>query len=164
MTSPSGVDGWMRQLVEFADDTTLADRFRDLESRLAVADWPVDASAASPLLHNLERPIADQLFDRVHAEQEGVDELMLTAPFFDADAAAAGRLLELFNPRHLTLFVTKSTNVNGKRLQERLENLNADVRIAAYEPDQFVHAKTSRRHIEQPDGSCRARPISHAPH
>jgi hypothetical protein len=132
---------WMRQLVEFAGDTMVAERFRVLESTLAVADWPASAPATSPLLHNLERPIADQLFDRVHTEQKGVDQLLLTAPFFDADAAAVGRLLELFNPRQLALFVTKSTSVNGKRLQERLDSLNADVRIAAYQPDQFVHAK-----------------------
>lgn len=132
---------WMKRLVEFANDTTLADHFRDLESRLAVADWAVSTSAACPLLHNLDRPIADQLFDRVQPQQVGVDELLLSAPFFDADAAAAARLLELFNPRQLTVFVTRSTNVNGRRLQELLDNLNADVRIAAYEPDQFVHAK-----------------------
>jgi hypothetical protein len=37
----------------------------------------------------------------------------------------------LFNLRQLALFVTKSTSVNGKRLQERLDSLNAEVRIAA---------------------------------
>ena len=39
------------------------------------------------------------------------------------------------------MFVTGSTSVNGDRLAERLIASGAQVTVAGYEPDRFVHAK-----------------------
>jgi hypothetical protein len=132
---------WMRRLVEQIDDVTLAQRFRDLESRLP-APQTLGLAAPSPLLHNLDTPISAQLASALgDAATGGVDELHLAAPFYDDEAGAVGRLLDLLEPRRVRIFVTGSTSVNGARLAERLRASGAQVEVSAYEPDRFVHAK-----------------------
>ncbi|MFH8483984.1 hypothetical protein [Streptomyces longisporoflavus] len=131
---------WMRRLVGIVGDTTLAARFRHLEGQIpssAVAPQHV----SSPLLHNLDTPIADQVAAVVAESGVRVNELWLAAPFYDANAVAVGALLDALMPKRVKLFVTGSTSVNGKLLAERLAASGADVSVAAYEPDQFVHAK-----------------------
>ena len=96
---------------------------------------------ASPLLHNLDVPIADQFAAAVAHTDTEVDELWLSAPFYDADAAATGALLKMFAPRRVRLFVTSTTSVKGERLAERLAASGAQVTVAGYEPDRFTHAK-----------------------
>jgi hypothetical protein len=131
---------WMRRLVGYVDDTTLAERFQDLESRIPLP--PAIAPAVpSPLLHNLDTPIADQLAAAITEAGAQVEELWLAAPFYDADAAAAGALLDVLKPHRVRLFVTEATSVNGSRLAERLAASDAQVTVAGYDPDRFVHAK-----------------------
>lgn len=128
---------WMRRLVALSGDTVLAGRFRDLEERLSI---PASESAiTSPLLHNLDEPIADQFRNRLPPGP--VDELWLTAPFFDRDAAAVGVLLGALEPKRVRLFVTTSNSVHGPSLVSRLRDSASDVSVAAYVPDAFVHAK-----------------------
>lgn len=132
---------WMRRLVGIVGDTTLAERFNDLEGRIPPPP-AVALALPSPLLHNLDAPIADQFAAAVIAQSGSpVDELWLAAPFYDADAAAVGALLDAFTPTRVQLFVTGSTSVNGERLHERLSASGAQVRVAAYQPDRFTHAK-----------------------
>jgi hypothetical protein len=131
---------WMRRLVVQLDDTTLAERFQDLENRIPLAA-AVAPAVLPPLLHNLDTPIADQLAAAVTEANSHVDELWLAAPFYDADAAAAGALLDTFSPDRVRLFVAGSTSVNGSRLAERLASSGAHVTVAGYDPDRFVHAK-----------------------
>lgn len=130
----------MRRLVGIVGDTTLAARFQHLEGQI-----PSTAAATqhvpSPLLHNLDTPIADQLAAVVAESGARVNELWLAAPFYDANAVAVGALLDMLKPERVKLFVTGSTSVNGERLAERLAASGAGVSVAAYEPDQFVHAK-----------------------
>ena len=131
---------WMRRLVGHIGDTALAERFRDLESRIPPP--PAIAPAVPPpLLHNLDTPIAGQLAAAVAEAGSQVGELWLAAPFYDADAAAAGALLDTLQPGRVRLFVTGSTSVNGSRLAERLTASGAQVTVAGYDPDRFVHAK-----------------------
>jgi hypothetical protein len=131
---------WMRRLVGHVGDTTLAERFRDLESRIPLP--PAIAPAVpTPLLHNLDTPIANQLAAAVAEAGGQAGELWLAAPFYDADAAAAGALLDVLKPGRVRLFVTGSTSVNGGRLAERLAASGTQVTVAGYDPDRFVHAK-----------------------
>ena len=95
----------------------------------------------SPLLHNLDIPIASQLATAMTEANAKVDELWLSAPFYDADADALGVLLDTLTPRRVRLFVTETTSVNGNRLAERLTANDTQVTVAGYEPDRFVHAK-----------------------
>ncbi len=128
---------WMRRLVVLVGDTVLAERFRDLEERLPVPALQI--ATRSPLLHNLDEPIATQLRDRLPSGT--VDELWLSAPFFDRGAAAMGVLLTAMAPKRVRLFVTSSTSVHGPSLLELLERCGAEVSVHAYVPDEFVHAK-----------------------
>jgi hypothetical protein len=131
---------WMRHLVNLVSDTTLAGRFQDLEARI-----PPPPSVAPvvppPLLHNLSTPIADQVAAVVSDVGAPVDELWLTAPFYDPDAKAVAALIEMLRPRQVRLFMTSSTSVNGDRLAGQLHASGARVRVDAYQPDQFVHGK-----------------------
>ncbi|QEV16205.1 hypothetical protein [Streptomyces alboniger] len=131
---------WMRRLVGIVGDTTLAARFQHLEGQIP-STAVVTQHVPSPLLHNLDTPIADQLATVVTESGTRVNELWLAAPFYDADAVAVGTLLDMLKPERVKLFVTGSTSVNGERLAERLATSGAGVDVAAYEPDQFVHAK-----------------------
>ena len=131
---------WIRRLVQLVGDTTLGERFQDLEGRIPPPPT-VAPVVPSPLLHNLDTPIATQLAAAVADHGDQVDEVWLTAPFYDPDADVVAALLETFMPARVRVFVTGSTSVNGDRLAERLTASGAEVIVAAYEPDRFVHAK-----------------------
>ena len=129
---------WAARLVNAIDDTALLSRFADLESRLPKP--PVLAPVIeSPLLHNLDRPLIDELCERVGPEP--VDELIVTAPFYDKGAEALGRLISRLRPSVVRVFFTTSTSVEGPRLAERLQACGASVETFAYQPDRFTHAK-----------------------
>ena len=131
----------MRRLVAIVGDVTLAERFQDLEDRLP-ARPPVAPAVIPPLLHNLDAPIAEQLWAIVRGADSGpIDDLLLLAPFYDDDAAAVERLLNDLKPRRVRVYVTSSTSVNGDRLATHLAACDATVEVAGFEPDRFVHAK-----------------------
>lgn len=131
---------WMRRLVAQTGDTVLAERYRRLEAGLPAVGDP-GIALPSPLLHNLDTSIARQLTDVVARTGGRVKRLWLTAPYYDADAAAVGALLDALRPERVKLFVAPSTSVDGARLAERLQASGARVSVIAYEPDTFVHAK-----------------------
>lgn len=131
---------WTRHLVNLVSDTTLAGRFQDFESRIPPPP-SVAPAVPSPLLHNLTTPIADQLAAVIADAEVQVEELWLTAPFYDPDATAVAALVRMLMPRRIHLLVTGSTSVNGDRLAERLDASGAQVTVAAYQPDRFVHGK-----------------------
>lgn len=132
---------WTHELVKTIDDTTLAERFRALEERLSTMPTTTPETP-SPVLHNLDTAIADQLLARLHPEITGrADELLVTAPFFDADSQALGRLINDYRPQRIRLFLTGQTNVNGDKLRQRLESSGASIEVSFYQPEQFVHAK-----------------------
>ncbi|MDX3354820.1 hypothetical protein PV703_16210 [Streptomyces sp. ME01-24h] len=131
---------WMRRLVGIVGDTTLAARFQHLVGQIPPAAGATQ-HLPSPLLHNLETPIAGQLVAVVRESGARVSELWLAAPFYDVNAIAVGALLDALKPKKVKLFVTGSTSVNGERLAEKLAVSGAGVSVVAYEPDQFVHAK-----------------------
>lgn len=131
---------WMRRLIGQVGDDVLAERFQDLERRIPALPR-LTSAAQPPLLHNLDTPIAGQLIAAVSAVTDRVDELWLSAPFYDADTAAVGFLLDQLAPRRVNLLVSSTTSVNGERLAERLAASGAEATAAWHQPDQFVHAK-----------------------
>ena len=132
---------WTRRLVALVADTTLAGRFQLLEEKLPPAASPAPATA-SPLMHNLDTPLADQLLERLKPHVgDGVDQLLVTAPFFDSDVAALSRLIGDYKPNHIQVFMTAATKVDGERLRRVLDSSGASVEVSFYEPEQFVHAK-----------------------
>jgi HKD family nuclease len=129
---------WMRQLVSRIGDTSLAERFADLESRLP-STTSLSVVVDSPLLHNLSQPLIGQFLGMVG--NNAVDELRATAPFYDESADALGRLVGALRPQRVEMFMTSSTSVDGSRLRERLAASGSDIRVSAYQPDDFTHAK-----------------------
>ena len=130
---------WMRQLVEFIGDLTMAARFQDLEERLPSPE--AAAPVVAPLLHNLNASIAEQLIEVVREAGGKVEELLLTAPFYDANAEAVGVLLNELEPGRVCLFLGGATQVRGDQLVDRLVDSGAEVGVFGYEPTEFVHAK-----------------------
>ncbi|MFG2076088.1 hypothetical protein [Nonomuraea maritima] len=132
---------WVRRVVGLVDDTVLAQRLLDLEARLATVPAGTPA-VASPVLHNLDSSLAAQL-KTILAEQapSGIDELLLSAPYYDDDAEAVGRLLTDLRPRRVRIFLTSATSVNGDRLKDQLYVGGATADVLMYQPDEFVHAK-----------------------
>jgi hypothetical protein len=131
---------WMQRLVVMLDDAPLAERFIDLEQRLPKPTG-LAAVVDSPLWHNLDRPLADQFVDRVLVGADSVDELIVTAPFYDEAGDALGRLVERLHPARLRVYVASSTSVDGTKLAARLIGAGADLHTFAYVPDRFTHAK-----------------------
>lgn len=131
---------WMRRLVGQVGDAVVAERFQNLE-KLLTPHIKLNQAAASPLMHNLDLPIADQLLDATGLAGNQADELWLCAPFYDEDAAASAALLSYLKPRRVRLFLTSSTSVNGKRLADVLNASGTEIAIVRYDPDRFIHAK-----------------------
>jgi hypothetical protein len=132
---------WMRRMIKAIGDTTLASRFQDLEQRFP--DAPTLApDVREPLLHNLDTSIADQFSEGVLREpDERVDELLLSAPFYDVDAKAVEQLIMRLRPRKVSVYITSSTKVKGERLSSVLSSGEAEVDVFGYVPDDFIHAK-----------------------
>lgn len=132
---------WMRRLVGRIDDTRLAERFADLETKLPRSDRP-RAVGETALIHNLDERLDDQLVAAVTAQvARPVDELLVAAPYFDQNALALGRLIERLAPKRISVYTTSMTSVDGPRLAHALDNAGAHVSLYAYEPDEFTHAK-----------------------
>lgn len=129
---------WVRRLVGTVDDTRLAERFADLETRLPQSTVP-HVIGDTMLFHNLDAPIGKQLFDMVGSAD--VDELIVAAPFYDEHGEALGALVDRLRPNTVRLYTTSSTSVDGSALVSRLDGSGAQVEAFAYVPDGFTHAK-----------------------
>jgi hypothetical protein len=129
---------WMRRLIAEMDDTVLAERFTDLEARLPESKG-LAAVADSPIWHNMDTPFIDQFCAGVGARP--IDELIVTAPFYDEQGEALGQLVDRLKPTVIRLYFSESTKVDGHRLAARLSSTGAEVQVMAYLPDRFTHAK-----------------------
>jgi HKD family nuclease len=132
---------WMQRLVNRLDDTRLAERFADLESKLPSATRP-RMDLTPMLVENLDETIAAQLIDVIQTEVSmPIDELLVTAPFFDEKAEALDLLISQWSPLKISVYTTSSTKVSGTHLERVLRDSGAEVHLFAYEPDRFTHAK-----------------------
>lgn len=131
---------WMRRLVGASGDTLLAERFADLEQRLPDLEG-LAAVADSPLWHNLTEPLGPRFCSAVVAAAGSVEELVVTAPFFDEEAKALSHLVDRLKPKLLRLYTTSTTSVAGPALGQRLRDTGCELELYAYEPDRFTHAK-----------------------
>jgi hypothetical protein len=131
---------WLRRVVDAVDDTLLADRFADLEERLPKPAAPI-AVVDSPLWHNFDRPLVDQFCDHVLGRDGRIDELLVTAPYYDEGGEALGRLVDRLAPDVLRIYLAGSTNVDGAKLADRLAATGVRVETFIYRPDRFTHAK-----------------------
>ena len=128
---------WMDILVSFLDDRIVAARWQDAKVRLP---WlaAAEPSDSSPLLVNLDTPIADQFLQRLSPP---VDELHVGAPFWDRKFAALVYLLDQLRPRKLNLYIGAATRLDGAGLVRLLESRACDTSLWTYSEPRFVHAK-----------------------
>lgn len=112
-----------------------------------VADYLDQIPALDPgprLLDNLEAPIFDALPELT------AEELICSAPYFDADLSALGRLIDRFSPRQLSVLLESRASVDGPRMVELLRRRGGELRWISDE-SRFHHGKL----VEWADGSRR---------
>jgi hypothetical protein len=128
---------WMENVVQRLDDLTLTTRWTRF-----LHDHPwvhASTATASPFVHNLERPILEQLVESVPSKP--VDELHVLAPFFDASCVALAQLLDRVSPKKTTLYLPEGVSVDGTRLTEVIHRAGGEVQLLGYSEKAFVHAK-----------------------
>ena len=124
---------WMRGMVDRTEDELVNRRFTDLLRRLP--DLPAPGAA---FIHNLETPLLSQMLS---AAPDPVDELLLTAPFFDEHLEATARLIDEVSPRRISLYLGERSSLDGGALQRLANRVEGALELHRYTPAPFVHAK-----------------------
>ena len=124
----------MGELVRGEDDADLRIRWSDLLGRLP---WLSEAQGSEALRTNRKRPIVDDLLDGVEAP---VDELHVTAPFYDAGLQALTALVDRTAPRRLRVYLGSHASVDGSALAALLGR-HPDAQALRWSPATYVHAK-----------------------
>jgi len=87
--------------------------------------WHAPPVATGPVRHNLDTPLGEQLIAAVGADR--VEELVVTAPFYDRRCEALDRLASELRPRRLRVLVQpRHTSVDPKRLAMVLSARSGD--------------------------------------
>ena len=106
------------------------------------ATWlPPSPPAPPSMTSNLDRALIDQLRD---AATDPVEELVVHAPFHDADCAALQQLIVSFKPSRVRLLVTVGTSADPEAIQRVLATASKATVEHVYvkdEPAAFIHAK-----------------------
>lgn len=126
---------WMDDLVAEIDDQAVRDRWRDAQVR---APWLVGPAEPSAFATNWDRPLMDIILDGIEAP---VEELHLSAPFFDEHAAAVAELLRRTRPARVEMLLGRDASVHGPALVSALEASGAEVVLHGLDPELFVHGK-----------------------
>lgn len=126
---------WIGGLVTGAEDDQLTRRFAALRDECS---WMHGEIGATPFAVNAQRPLLDQFVDRLPGT---VDELHITAPYYDRDARALGEALARIQPRQLNLYFGLDTSVHGPSLAAVVGAAGCEVHLHRFEPATFVHAK-----------------------
>jgi hypothetical protein len=126
---------WIGRLVEGAGDEQLTRRFAALREQCS---WMTGPAGPSPFAVNDERPLLDQFVDQLPGT---VDELHVSAPYYDRDALALAEALRRTQPKRLHMYFGLATSVHGPSLAGVLEAADCEVQLRRFEPPTFVHAK-----------------------
>ena len=126
---------WIGRLVAGADDEQLTRRFAALREQ---CPWMVGMIGATPFAVNEERPLLDQFAEQLPPT---VDELHVSAPYYDRNALALAEALDRIQPKELHLYLGLGTKVHGPSLAAVLETANCQLQVRRFDPATFVHAK-----------------------
>jgi hypothetical protein len=132
---------WMGDLVGRVDDPLLRSRWADLHGRLPWLGTTADTPTAFET--NADRPLIDSFLAGLTVP---VDELHVTAPFFDHRLDALRRLVRETRPSRLVVYVGDGVSVDGPLLAAALDEMGVATEILAYRlPPRgvpvYVHAK-----------------------
>ena len=126
---------WMNEIVQETTDQLLGQRWFRL--RQTTREWLRGRSAASSFVTNNETSFLEQLLP----VETRVDELHVTAPFFDRNAAALASLISRSKPEKIFVYLGRGARVDGEALAGLLGNAEATVSVFVFDPPRFVHAK-----------------------
>ncbi len=126
---------WVGRLVEKADDEQLARRFNALREQ---CPWLTGPIGQTPLIVNEQRSLLAQFVEQL---PEDVEELHVSAPYYDRDALALADALAQIQPKRLYLYLGMDTSVHGPSLAQVVQSANCDLRLRRFDPTTFVHAK-----------------------
>ena len=126
---------WMGDIVEGVGDQLLGQRWFRL--RQTTSNWMKGRSGKSPFVTNVESSLLDQFLATVSK----VDEVHVTAPFFDSDVEALGALIGRSHPKEVSVYLGRSASVDGAALARLLKRSRAKVRVFSFDPPRFIHAK-----------------------
>ncbi|WP_028061001.1 phospholipase D-like domain-containing protein [Candidatus Solirubrobacter pratensis] len=126
---------WIGWLVDNADDEQLSRRFTALREQ---SPWMPGPVGPTPFAVNDEQPLLEQFVEQLPGT---VDELHVSAPYYDRDALALAGVLGRTSPKRLHLYLGLATSVHGPSLAGVLQAAGCDVHLHRFEPATFVHAK-----------------------
>ena len=125
---------WMGRLVHRQVDPLLLERWTALRE---ASPWITGDSDGSRFLSNDDESLLDQLARRLPGN---IDDLHVTAPFFDPSADALRQLINVCSAKRVTLYVGAGAKVHGPALAGVLAD-HPNARVRRFEPQTFVHAK-----------------------
>jgi hypothetical protein len=126
---------WIGRLVEKAEDEQLTRRFGALREQ---CPWLTGTIGPTPFAVNELQPLLGQFVDQLPGT---VDELHISAPYYDRDAKALAEVLDRIHPRKLHLYFGLDTSVHGPSLANVVEAAACQVELHRFDPATFVHAK-----------------------
>ena len=99
----------------------------------------VGTIGATPFAVNEERSLLDQFAEQLPPT---VDELHVSAPYYDRDALALAEALDRIQPKELHLyFGLRCCICHGPSLAAVVETANCQLQVRRFDPATFVHAK-----------------------
>jgi len=98
----------------------------------------VGPAGPTPFATNEHRPLLDQFIDTLPGP---VDELHVSAPYYDRHARALAEALERIQPKALHLYYASDTSVHGPSLAQVIAETDREAHVRRFEPSRFVHAK-----------------------
>lgn len=152
--------GYLRRLAEANGDLVLDER---LELLWETTGWlrrdPAGAEhwfaeRGSWPLHNLDRPLLEQLADRWHALDGGdVREAVVVSPYFDRRADALQALLEVFGPERLTVVTEHgAAGMRPQAFRRALERSGVAWKVVSPQPShRRLHGKALALRTEKGD-------------
>ncbi len=130
-----GWRAWLDEVVDAVDDPAVRERWRDAQLR---APWMVGLVEPAAFAHNWHMPLLDVFLNGIEGR---VDELHLTAPFYDERAATVLEIVRRTSPRRIEVLVGRDASVHGPALLNVLERSGADIAVHGLDPDTYVHGK-----------------------
>ncbi|HEX3959491.1 MAG TPA: hypothetical protein VHZ03_23145 [Trebonia sp.] len=126
---------WIGRLVENADDGQLTHRFAVLRDQ---CPWMTGPIGPTPFTVNEQKPLLDQFVQQLPGI---VEELHVSAPYYDRNALALAEAVDRIQPKKLHIYFGMGTKVNGPALVAVVRAADYPVHLHRFDPSTFVHAK-----------------------
>ncbi len=126
---------WIGRLVADANDEQLTHRFAALREQ---CPWMAGPIGATPFAINERESLLKQFVEQLPA---AVDELHVSAPYYDREALALAAIIDQIKPKQFHLYIGLGTKVHGPSLAAVIDAADCECTVRRFEPATFVHAK-----------------------